>query len=286
MKKTIIGIALVLMTLGCTGQQDTGDGGETTSTILSLIIEDSSVTAGFSTTATAAITNNWATDIESGNLTMLPGRTDVIYTPSEQEIQNIIKDTSQTAYVTIDTQATTFPNTYEMYGRFCFNYTTEAQQNVVIYTGESQTLPTNSYTNGPMSVAFGGTPQLNAQTQNRMTILITISNIGNGVAYDNWDASSTANRLKKVAITVPDDYVDVGSINNFAKSDELSNDGVNKTFIWNSNIRMVSDKLQISVPMDKTDLTLAGEVQRAVRVTVEYGYCVDSNMVSLDVVRQ
>ncbi len=288
MKKTILGIALVLMTLGCTGTTDTGDGAQPTQTILSLALEESSIAAGFSTTATATITNNWAKDMpvgdDAGTLFLLPDRTDITFDPTEQSITNIITNTGQTFYTTIDTASNTFPNTYEIYGRFCFHYETEAQQNVIIHTGESEIIPTNSYTTGPLGVSFGGTPEINTLTQSRMTVLATINNIGNGITYDGEYGTGQSNRLNKITIVVPNDYVEVDSINNFGPG-TVTDEGVTKTFVWDSNIRMVSDRLQISIPMNsKADPP--GETERPIRMTIEYDYCVDSNRVSLAITRQ
>jgi hypothetical protein len=293
MKKGVIAIVFVLMTLGCTGTTTETNGDGTTNTILSLVLEDSSIAAGFSTTATATITNNWAKDIpvgsSPGTLFLLPSRTDVTFDDA-QSVSNIIKDTAQTFYMTINTESTTFPNTYEIYGRLCFHYETEAQQNVVIYEGTKEVLPTNSYTTGPMSVGFGGTPELNIQTQSRMTVLATINNIGNGIPYNTYP-SGDMNQLYKITLEVPNDYVQVATDfnSNFVCTTNCFNDGDTRTFIWDSaskDIRLVSDRTQINIPMDRTTLDLVGETERALRMTIEYDYCVDSNKVALGVVRQ
>ncbi|MCK4714959.1 MAG: hypothetical protein KAT35_05250, partial [Candidatus Aenigmarchaeota archaeon] len=128
------------------------------------------------------------------------------------------------------------------------------------------------------------TPEINTLTQSRMTVLATINNIGNGIPYNGAYGTGSPNRLTKITIVVPNDYVEVTSINNF-DSGTVSGDGATKTFVWDSNIRMVSDRLQISIGMDRK-ADPPGETERSVRMTIEYDYCVDSNKVSLAVTRQ
>jgi hypothetical protein len=98
-------------------------------------------------------------------------------------------------------------------------------------------------------------------------------------------------RLQRITLEVPNDYVRVATDfnDNFECDVNCGDTGSSRTFVWDSSakdIRMVSNRLQISIPMERTSLDLSGETERAIRMTIEYDYCVDSNKVSLNVQRQ
>jgi hypothetical protein len=260
--------------LGCVVPNgDTGTGA--TNIVLSL--EDPNVGQGFSVAVTGLVTNGWANDLTGGTVYWKPIRSDITFQGGDTSTGvSVLATSEQVVYKNIDVGSGAFPGSYSIYATYCFSYLTDGYRRIVVSSGTTETSPASSYTDGPMTVTYGGVPKINTNVQDKTSLQFTFDKATAGTFYGDHATSTTKNQLTQIEITYDNSKLDVTS----NPTDFTCAAGTCTA----TNPMIISDKYSAAFEFTWVGGTVTTEQEQTIGVEATYDFCIDSNTVNINVV--
>jgi hypothetical protein len=289
--KFLFGVLFAVTILGCT---TTGDQTGSSSTNIVISIEDPNVGVDNDIIITAQLSNGWEQNIGSasyfasgGTILWKPERSGFTWAdPNPQTGVNVLSESEQIKYKTLNIGDDAFPGTYSLYATYCFAYQTTGYQRVKLNTGTIADTPTNGYDQGPLSISFGGIPKINVNVQDSTSLQFTFDKVAAGTFYSGDAVNANKNKMYEITMDWDPTYLKVisapGDFDCGATCSEST--PCDSGTCTASEPMMVSDKYTTAFEFLADDTSVVGETETAITLAADYVFCIDSNTININVI--
>lgn len=273
--KLLLGVFTVVMFgLGCTVPTDQEAG----ATNIVLSVEDPNVGQGFSVAVTGMITNGWTNDLTGGTVYWKPIRSDITFQGGDTSTGiSVLGNSEQVVYKNVNIGASAFPGSYSIYSTYCFSYLTDGYRRIVVSAGTSDSSPASSYTEGPLTVTYGGIPNINTNVQDKTSLQFTFDKSTAGTFYEDHSTDSD-NMLTEIKISFDDSKLDVTSSPTDFDCTTTAGECVA------TSPMIISDRYSAAFEFTWIGGTVTTEQELTLGVEASYDFCIDSNTVNINVV--